>query len=154
MVVRNRWARELGHEQEVGSRHVLQEYVLQEYVFQNPTICEREVGSSPVIREVEFVFSGVENSYRNGRRESISSSEAMIYQCKSLRLCLMVKKDNVPRPYITKEPVKKDRRKSFNAVNSGIEPGGELKISPAQSIHYSLLYRHYTSQIHPWSREG
>jgi hypothetical protein len=78
---------------------VLQEYVLQEYVFENSTICEREVGCSPMIREVEFVFSGVENPYRNGRRERISSSEAMIYQWTSLRICLMVKKDNVPRPY-------------------------------------------------------
>jgi hypothetical protein len=56
-------ARELGHEQEVGSRHVLreymlQEYMLQEYVLENPTICEREVGGSPVIRDFEFVFSG------------------------------------------------------------------------------------------------
>jgi hypothetical protein len=80
---------------------VLQEYVLQECKFENPTICEREVGYSPVIREVEFVFSGVENPYRNGRSERILSSEAMIYQWTSLRLCLMVKKDNVPRPYIT-----------------------------------------------------
>jgi hypothetical protein len=31
--------------------------VLQEYVFENPTICEREVGCSPVNRDVEFVFS-------------------------------------------------------------------------------------------------
>jgi hypothetical protein len=43
---------------------VLQEYVRQEYVFENPTICERDVGCSPVIREVEFVFSGDENPYR------------------------------------------------------------------------------------------
>jgi hypothetical protein len=57
---------------------VLQEYVLQEYVFENPTICEREVGCSPVIREVEFVFSGVGNPYLNGRRERFSSPEAMI----------------------------------------------------------------------------
>jgi hypothetical protein len=37
---------------------VLQEYLLQEYVLENPTICEREVGCSPVIRDFEFVFSG------------------------------------------------------------------------------------------------
>jgi hypothetical protein len=85
----------------VLQKYVLLEYMLQEYVFENPTICEREVGCSPVIREVEFVSSGVENSYRNGRRERISSSEAMIYQWTSLRLCLMVKKGNVPRLYIT-----------------------------------------------------
>jgi hypothetical protein len=30
-VVRKCWALELGHEQEVRSRHVLQEYVLQEF---------------------------------------------------------------------------------------------------------------------------
>jgi hypothetical protein len=36
---------------------VLQEYVLQEYVLENPTVCEREVGCSPVIREFEFVVS-------------------------------------------------------------------------------------------------
>jgi hypothetical protein len=77
---------------------VTQEYVLQEYVVENPTMCEREVGCSPVIWEFEFVFLAVENSYRNGRRERISSSEAIIYQWISLRLCLMIKKDNVPRP--------------------------------------------------------
>jgi hypothetical protein len=81
--------------------YVLQEYVLQERVFENPTTCEREVGCSPVIREVEFIFSGVENPYRNGRCERISSSEMMIYKWTSLRLCLMVKKDNVPRPNTT-----------------------------------------------------
>jgi hypothetical protein len=80
---------------------MLQEYVLQEYVLENPTACEREVGCSPVIREFEFVFLTVGNPYRNGRRERISSSEPMIYQWTSLKLCLMVKKDNVPRPYIT-----------------------------------------------------
>jgi hypothetical protein len=31
-------------------------------VFEIPTICEREVGCSPVIRKVEFVFSGVEKT--------------------------------------------------------------------------------------------
>jgi hypothetical protein len=51
---------------------------------------------------VEFVFLTVGSSYRNGRRERISSSEAMIYQWTSLGLGLMVKKDNVPRPYITR----------------------------------------------------
>jgi hypothetical protein len=39
--------------------------------------------------------------HSNGRRERISSSEAMIYQWTSLGLGLMIKKDNVPRPYIT-----------------------------------------------------
>jgi hypothetical protein len=42
----------------VLQEYVLQEYALQEYVLENPTICEREVGCSPVIREFEFVFSG------------------------------------------------------------------------------------------------
>jgi hypothetical protein len=54
-----------------------------------------------VIREFEFVFLTVGNPYRNGRREWISSSEAMIYQWTSLGLGLMEKKDNVSRPYIT-----------------------------------------------------
>jgi hypothetical protein len=67
----------------------------------NLTVREREVGCSPVNLEFEFVFLTVGNPYRNGRRERISSSEAMIYQWTSLGLCLMVKKDNVPRPYIT-----------------------------------------------------
>jgi hypothetical protein len=56
---------------------------------------------SRVVREFEFVFVTVGNPYRNGRRERISSSEAMIYQWTSLSLCLVVKKDNVPRPYTT-----------------------------------------------------
>jgi hypothetical protein len=64
----------------VLEEYVLQEYVLQEYVLENPTICEREVGCSPVIREFEFVFLTIGNPYRNVRRERISSSEAMIYQ--------------------------------------------------------------------------
>jgi hypothetical protein len=75
--------------------------VLQEFKLENPTVGEREVGCSPVIREFEFVFLTVGNPYRNGRREWISSSEAMIYQWTSLGLGLMVKKDNVLRPYIT-----------------------------------------------------
>jgi hypothetical protein len=75
--------------------------VLQEFKLENPTVGEREVGCSPVIREFEFVFLTVGNPYRNGRRVWISSSEAMIYQWTSLRLGLMVKKDNVLRPYIT-----------------------------------------------------
>jgi hypothetical protein len=75
--------------------------VLQEFKLENLTVREREVGCSPVIREFEFVFLTVGNPYRNGRRERISSSEAMIYQWTSLGLFLMVKKDNVPRPYIT-----------------------------------------------------
>jgi hypothetical protein len=54
-----------------------------------------------VIREFESVFLTVGNSYRNGRRERISSSETMIYQWTSLGLGLMVRKENVPRPYIT-----------------------------------------------------
>jgi hypothetical protein len=54
-----------------------------------------------VIREFEFVFLTVGNPYRNGRRERISSSEAMIYQWTSLGLYLLVKKGNVPRPYTT-----------------------------------------------------
>jgi hypothetical protein len=40
MVVRKRWARERGHEKEVGSRHVLQEYMLQEYVLQEYVLQE------------------------------------------------------------------------------------------------------------------
>jgi hypothetical protein len=75
--------------------------VLQEFKLENLTVGEREVGCSPVIREFEFVFLTVGNPYRNGRRERISSSEAMIYQWKSLGLGLMVKKKNVPRPCIT-----------------------------------------------------
>jgi hypothetical protein len=75
--------------------------VLQEFKLENLTVGEREVGCSPVIREFEFVFLTVGNPYRNGRRERISSSEAMIYQWASLGLCLMVKNDNVPRPYIS-----------------------------------------------------
>jgi hypothetical protein len=75
--------------------------VLQEFKLENLTVGEREVGYSPVIREFEFVFLTVGNPYRNGRRERISSSEAMIYQWTSLELGLMVKKDNVPRPHIT-----------------------------------------------------
>jgi hypothetical protein len=88
--------RELGHEQEVRSWHVLQEFKLEIL-----TVGERQVGCSPVIREFEFVFLTVGNPYRNGRRERISSSEAMIYQWTSLGLGLKVKKDNFPRPYIT-----------------------------------------------------
>jgi hypothetical protein len=79
--------------------------VLQEFKLENLTVGEREVGCSPVIREFEFVFLTVGNPYRNGRRERISSSEAMIYQWTSLGLGLMVKKDNVPRPYITHSDV-------------------------------------------------
>jgi hypothetical protein len=75
--------------------------VLQEFKLENPTVGEREVGCSPVIREFEFVFLTVGNPYRNGRREWISSSEAKIYQWTSLGLGLMVKKDNVRMPYIT-----------------------------------------------------
>jgi hypothetical protein len=50
------------HQEYVLQEYVLQEYVLQEYVHQeyvleSPTVCEREVGCSPVIREFEFVFS-------------------------------------------------------------------------------------------------
>jgi hypothetical protein len=59
-----------------------------------------KLGAVP-IREFEFVFLTVGNPYRNGRREWISSSEAMIYQWTSLGLGLMVKKDNVSRPYST-----------------------------------------------------
>jgi hypothetical protein len=54
-----------------------------------------------MIREFEFVFLTVGNPYRNGRRERISSSEAIIYQWASLGLGLKVKKDNLPRSYIT-----------------------------------------------------
>jgi hypothetical protein len=43
----------------VLQEYVLQEYVLQEYVLENLTICEPEVECSPVIREFEFVFSGL-----------------------------------------------------------------------------------------------
>jgi hypothetical protein len=75
--------------------------VLQEFKLENLTVREREVGCSRVIREFEFVFLTVGNPSRNGRRERISSSEAMIYQWTSLGLCLMVQKDNFPRPYIT-----------------------------------------------------
>jgi hypothetical protein len=75
--------------------------VLQEFKLENLTVGERDVGCSPVIREFEYVFLTVENPYRNGRRERISTSEAMIYQWTSLGLGLMVKKDNVPRPYRT-----------------------------------------------------
>jgi hypothetical protein len=75
--------------------------VLQEFKLENLTVREREVGCSPVIREFEFVFLTVGNPYRNGRRERISSSEAMIYQWASLGFCLVVKKDNVPRPCMT-----------------------------------------------------
>jgi hypothetical protein len=101
MVVRKWWARELGHEQEIRSRHVLQEFKLE-----NLTVREREVGCSPVKREFEFVFLTVGNRYRNGRRERILSSEAMIYQWTSLGISLMIKKDNVPRPYTTSAPIR------------------------------------------------
>jgi hypothetical protein len=37
--------------------------------------------------EFEIGFLTVGNSYRNGRRERLSSSQAMIYQWTSLRLC-------------------------------------------------------------------
>jgi hypothetical protein len=40
--------------------------VLQEFKLENPTVGEREVGCSPVIREFEFVFLTVGNPYRNG----------------------------------------------------------------------------------------
>jgi hypothetical protein len=70
--------------------------VLQEFEHEKLTVREREVWCSPVIREFEFVFLTVENPNRNGRRERISSSEATTYQWKSLVLCLVVKKDNVP----------------------------------------------------------
>jgi hypothetical protein len=75
--------------------------VLQEFKLENLTVRQREVGCSPVTREFEFVFLTVGNPYRNGRRERISSSEAMIYQWTSLGLGLILKKDNVSRPYIT-----------------------------------------------------
>jgi hypothetical protein len=91
--------RGLGHEQEVQevrSRHVLQAFKLE-----NLTVRKREVGCSPVIREFEFVFLTVGNPYRNGRRERISTSEAMIYQWASLSFCFEVEKVNVSRPYIT-----------------------------------------------------
>jgi hypothetical protein len=100
--------------------------VLQEFKLENLTVREREVGCSPVKREFEFVFLTVGNRYRNGRRERISSSEAMVYQCTSLGLCLIVKKDNVPRPYITYriinlEPI----LASLIASNQGCEMSGE-----------------------------
>jgi hypothetical protein len=79
--------------------------MLQEFKLENPTVGEREVGCSPVIREFEFVFLTVGNPCRNGRRERISTSEAMIYQYTSLGLGLMVEKDNVLRPYITHAPI-------------------------------------------------
>jgi hypothetical protein len=75
--------------------------VLQEFELENLTVRERDVGCSPVLREFEFVFLTVGNPYRNGRRERISSSEATIYQWTSLVLCLVLKKDYAPRPYIT-----------------------------------------------------
>jgi hypothetical protein len=75
--------------------------VLQELKIENLTVREREVVCSPVIRKFKFEFLIVGNPYCNGRRERISSSEAMIYQWKSLELCLMVKKDKVPRPFTT-----------------------------------------------------
>jgi hypothetical protein len=75
--------------------------VLQEFKLENLTVRKREVGCSPVIREFEIVFLTVGNPYRKGRREWISSSEAMIYQWTSLGICLMVKKDSVPRPHTT-----------------------------------------------------
>jgi hypothetical protein len=67
--------------------------VLQEFKLENLTVGGREVGCSPVIREFEFVFLTVGNPNRNGRRERISSSEAMIYQWTSLGLGLVVKKE-------------------------------------------------------------
>jgi hypothetical protein len=79
--------------------------VLQEFKLEKLTVGEREVVCSPVIREFEFVFLTVGNPYRNGRCESISSSEAMIYKWTSLGLCLMIKKDNVSRPYTTSFPI-------------------------------------------------
>jgi hypothetical protein len=51
MVVRKEWARELEHEQEVGSSHVLQEFELE-----NLTVHEQEVGCGPVVRDFEVVF--------------------------------------------------------------------------------------------------
>jgi hypothetical protein len=64
----------------VGEREVGCSPVIREFKLENLTVGEREVGCSPVIREFEFVFLTVGNPYRNGRRERISSSEAMIYQ--------------------------------------------------------------------------
>jgi hypothetical protein len=121
MVIRTWWARELGHEQEVGSRHVLQgyvlqgyvlqgyvlqeyvlqEYVLQEYVLEIRLFVNGKLGAVPWFGSLNLYFLTVVNPCRNGRRERISSSEAMIYQWTSLRLCMMVKKDNIPRPYMT-----------------------------------------------------
>jgi hypothetical protein len=66
--------------------------MLQEFEHEKPTVREREVECSPVVREFEFVFLTVGNPHRNGRRERISSSEAMIHQLTSLSLCLMVRK--------------------------------------------------------------
>jgi hypothetical protein len=66
-----------------------------------------------VIREFEFAFLTVGNPYRNGRRERISLSETMIYQWISLELRLMVKKDNVPRPYLTYVQIKIPRQNGF-----------------------------------------
>jgi hypothetical protein len=60
---------------------VLQEYVLQEYVLENPTICEREVGCSPVIREVEFVFSGVERERLEGNQGRFCEAGSLPYSC-------------------------------------------------------------------------
>jgi hypothetical protein len=54
--------------------------VLQYFEVEKLTVRERDVGCCPVIREFEFVFLTVGSPYRNGRRERISSSEAMIYQ--------------------------------------------------------------------------
>jgi hypothetical protein len=84
--------------------------VLQEFKRDYLAVGEREVGCSPVIREFKFVFLTVGNPYRNGRSERISSSEAMIYQWTSLGLGLMVKKDNVSRPYITVSRAKEGKK--------------------------------------------
>jgi hypothetical protein len=44
-------ARELEHEQEVKSSHVLQEFEHEKL-----TVRDREVGCSPVVREFEYLF--------------------------------------------------------------------------------------------------
>jgi hypothetical protein len=62
--------------------------VLQEFELVLLTVRDRDVGSSHVVKEFKFGTLTVENSYRNGRRKIMSSSEAMINQWASQSLGL------------------------------------------------------------------
>jgi hypothetical protein len=75
--------------------------VLKEFELEILIVREREVGCGHVVREFEFGFLTVGNPYRNGRREKVPSSEAMISQWTSLRLSSEAKKVSVSWPYTT-----------------------------------------------------